>query len=1620
MDVHGDIRVQINDYDSYQTAPLRLDRLYGKASQVPVIRLYGYLVAESLTIPVLIHVHNAFPYIYVDYVDVPASEFIAKLESELATSFKRRKANAEDDGIDPDEEQEEAKPDYGNKYIASVDLCRACPIYGFSVGYKKVWKVSLLSPIYKARLTNILNTNTRCLGKKVNLYEAHIPFLLQFMADYNLYGCGYLTTSTCYFRSPIADMGSLSESQFQQLQNYLKLYIHSHNVLRSDAYPRMGRSVLEIDLTTRDINNRTLLEERNIHETLDAETQLNRPIAYLSSLSQLQNEILFQKQKRGLVESSQNISTGHYGDVSLTAWSTQEELDELLKYAIKLNGDDYLPQKVENLTLPTLFQLTDIQRQFPNPSELSFFSDLVMWQDFGQLFSETTPSIVIESLVQEAHTESLTLSSSFDDAELNQVLMMQHPRSVVNEEDDTDDEVDVGKIVSQKVRKLFFDDAIESDLNEESEIEQDTEEEEDKNNVNLEGFEKPEEIKEVEDMHPNAEVISNSELLNIIDDPFDLSTQELEADTTNVDETILQLLSQKFSQSQSSFTLEKLKGMLDFGKVTIQKGNSLGDVLSLESELVTLFDDKLNGLFWLYHVPLELQKDQFESSMDEIGIPQIDYLDPFYDRVEDQPKKPFVLAQKRVIVPIKIEANIPKMPFSNNLSGEFLFNETSRCNTSGEFNTWQYLPQPPSTKEISHWCDVEEKMQLDELIKWKSQIKQRASRSLRFKYSYHSDRQNSSSHDDEFKELTNLQLEIHVNTHNEYLPKFKKDPIAFMFYNFVDSNNMHPELKMKRGVLVYHSESTITNYLISQVFEKLKFNHSDNMYIEIFQSEVKMVEKFCQIVDFFDPDILSGYEINASSWGYLIERFRDVYEVNLLPRLSRSKSKANGKFGDRWGYTHTSVIEINGRHMLNIWRVLRKEVSLTDYSLENAAYHLLHHTVPRLLNRVLSSLLQSSNLTKISLSLEYYFNRIELTLELLTNQELVTRNVEQSRLIGIDFNSNFYRGSQFKIESILSRLAKLENYLLNSPSKNQVHQMKALECIPLILEPLSNFYKSPLLVLDFQSLYPSIMIAYNYCFSTLIGKVYGFDNNKNGVGYIKHNPIASGLLQKLYSEDGIVISPNGFAWVNSSVRKSVLAKMLEEILDARVKLKNVIKQLSNEADYKLLKLFNAKQLALKLTANVTYGYTSATFSGRMPNSDVADAIVSTGREILSKSINLIEEGNFGAKVVYGDTDSLFVYLPGKSKDDAFAIGNKIASYITSQFPDPIKLKFEKVYHPCVLLSKKRYVGYSYEDGTQELPKFDAKGIETIRRDGIPAQQKIVERTLRILFETSNLSKVKGFVKNQFSKIRENRINVSDFSFAKEVKYGNYKNRKYLPPGAIVAERKVANDPLSKPQYKERVPYVVIRDITKPRIKDRSISPEEFLKSYQDKALVPYMLDYEYYITRVLIPPLERIFNLVGADIKSWYSELPKITRGNPFANESSVLGLSRNISLRNCQFCGSQLKKSIADSLADTTVVSAEVLCPECLSQGNIIAGDLEWKSRELSLKLRKSYLTCQSCVQYHCNTGSMLGPESELHNKCVNIGCNEYYSRFKASNQYEMHLQKEQTILQAIEEETV
>lgn len=294
----------------------------------------------------------------------------------------------------------------------------------------------------------------------------------------------------------------------------------------------------------------------------------------------------------------------------------------------------------------------------------------------------------------------------------------------------------------------------------------------------------------------------------------------------------------------------------------------------------------------------------------------------------------------------------------------------------------------------------------------------------------------------------------------------------------------------------------------------------------------------------------------------------------------------------------------------------------------------------------------------------------------------------------------------------------------------------------------------------------------------------------------------------------------------------------------------------------------------------------------MPMAELADAVVQCGRTTLEWTMKVIQDGRAaneaegtggwsGARVVYGDTDSVFVHLPGRSRAEAFRIGDEIARHINAASPAGVLLKLEKVYIGCVLCTKKRYVGRAYESAAQQDDQghFDAKGLECIRRDQCPATAKIQEGALRVLFATNgDLSAVKAFLHGEWRRVEGgiNAVSAADFTFHRAVKLGHYSSPASYPPGATVALKRMLADPRGYPVYKWRVPYLVVYGASqRVSLRDLVVAPEELLLANRSGAAggASLALNARYYVLKCINPALARSIGLCGADVAAWYREL---------------------------------------------------------------------------------------------------------------------------------------------------
>ncbi|XP_011292459.1 DNA polymerase zeta catalytic subunit [Musca domestica] len=824
--------------------------------------------------------------------------------------------------------------------------------------------------------------------------------------------------------------------------------------------------------------------------------------------------------------------------------------------------------------------------------------------------------------------------------------------------------------------------------------------------------------------------------------------------------------------------------------------------------------------------------------------------------------------------------------------------------------------------------------------------------------------------DIEFNYLTTVTLELFVATREDFFPNPQIDEIRCIFYaieNSIPSDHIDDAKKLPRKscgyIMVHDPRDKVTK-------EGHIHGLDEDIEVTIVNNEVEALEALLGLCSRWDPDIYAGYEIEMSSWGYIIDRAKYLC-LNIAPLLSRVPTQKTREFvdEDRDSFTDLDVeMKLCGRILLDVWRLMRSEIALTSYTFENVMYHILHKRCPCHSYRSLTEWYFSPGSRWIVL--EYYLERVRGTLALLDQLDLIGRTSEMAKLIGIQFYEVLSRGSQFRVESMMLRIAKPKNLVPASPSVQQRAHMRAPEYLPLILEPQSRFYADPLIVLDFQSLYPSMIIGYNYCFSTCLGRVEHLGIStpfEFGASQLRVSPT---MLRKLVDSDLITISPCGVVFVKSSVREGILPRMLTEILDTRQMVKQSMKL--HKTNSALQRILHSRQLGLKLMANVTYGYTAANFSGRMPCVEVGDSVVAKGRETLERAIKTVEANEkWNVKVVYGDTDSLFVLVPGRNREEAFRIGEEIADAITKQNPHPVKLKLEKVYQPCILQTKKRYVGYMYETPDQEEPVYEAKGIETVRRDGCPMVAKMLEKVLRILFETADVSQVKQYVCRQFTKLLSGRANIQDLIFAKEFRGMNGYKANACVPALELTRKWIQTDPRRIPRRGERVPFIITNGPPGVPLIRLIRHPHEVLA---DEGL---KINGIYYITKAIIPPLNRCLLLIGADVNEWFANLPRkilMTPALSSANEVIPCGNSKSkkstisqfFSSTNCMVdCGRHTKQGICDVCCGNPTRSMIIL------------------QAKMS-KIEKGYLTTQHICQACC------GRVGDL--KCSSLDCPVLY----------------------------
>lgn len=346
--------------------------------------------------------------------------------------------------------------------------------------------------------------------------------------------------------------------------------------------------------------------------------------------------------------------------------------------------------------------------------------------------------------------------------------------------------------------------------------------------------------------------------------------------------------------------------------------------------------------------------------------------------------------------------------------------------------------------------------------------------------------------------------------------------------------------------------------------------------------------------------------------------------------------------------------------------------------------------------------------------------------------------IEMARVTGVPLSFLLSRGQQIKVVSMLYRKAREEGLLI--PTLERGSGGDADESTyegATVISPKTGFYNEPICTLDFASLYPSIMRAHNICYSTLI---------------------KPSDLSKLQPDDYIK-TPSNTYFIKSKVHQGILPQILKSLLDQRAVAK---KDMKAAKDPLTKAVQNGRQLALKVSANSVYGFTGAT-NGFLPCLEISEAVTSFGRQMIDATANYVIQHYPGSNVIYGDTDSVMIKFGVKTVKEAIDLGYEAAPEVSKLFPSPVKLEFEKVYFPYLLMNKKRYAGLWWTN-PDKWDKLDAKGIESVRRDNCLLVRNLVSTCLNKILIDRDVDAAIQYVKNTISDLLQNKLDISVYLF----------------------------------------------------------------------------------------------------------------------------------------------------------------------------------------------------------------------------------------------------------------
>uniref|UniRef100_A0A673B0R8 DNA polymerase n=1 Tax=Sphaeramia orbicularis TaxID=375764 RepID=A0A673B0R8_9TELE len=611
-----------------------------------------------------------------------------------------------------------------------------------------------------------------------------------------------------------------------------------------------------------------------------------------------------------------------------------------------------------------------------------------------------------------------------------------------------------------------------------------------------------------------------------------------------------------------------------------------------------------------------------------------------------------------------------------------------------------------------------------------------------------------------------------------------------------------------------------------------------NGKVEIASTERTLLGFFLAKMHKIDPDVLVGHDIFGFDLEVLLQRI-NVCKVPHWSKIGRLRRANMPKLGGRSAFAEKSAT--CGRLVCDVEISAKELIRCKSYHLTELVAQVLKMervTVPQ--ENIKNLYSDSPHLLYL---LELTWTDAKLILQIMCELNVLPLALQITNIAGNVMSRTLMGGRAERNEFLLLHAFHEKSYIVpDKPSfkKTQLEMAEGEEEVDagkgkrkkkaayaggLVLDPKVGFYDKFVLLLDFNSLYPSIIQEFNICFTTV----------------------------QREQEDELEEIPE---IPDPSLEMGILPKEIRKLVERRKQVKQLMKQQDLNPDLYLQ--YDIRQKALKLTANSMYGCLGFSYS-RFYAKPLAALVTHKGREM-----NL--------EVIYGDTDSIMINTNSKSLEEVFKLGNKVKAEVNKLYK-LLEIDIDGVFKSLLLLKKKKYAALVVEqqsEGRYTL-KQELKGLDIVRRDWCDLAKECGNYVIgQILSDQSRDVIVENIQKHLVEvgeKVAGGAIPLNQYEIHKALTKDpqDYPDKKSLPHVHVAlwinsqgGRRVKAGDTIS---------YIICKDGSTLAASQRAYALEQLQK--QDGL----SLDTQYYLAQQIHPVVSRICDPIegidGVLIATW-------------------------------------------------------------------------------------------------------------------------------------------------------